>query len=68
MYVLHIASCFQSKSLESYDDYLREIFGSVTNTLLEASGACKQRSWDGVRAALAADRLLEGASSDEECA
>ena len=31
-------------------------------------GAYKQRSWDGVRAALAADHLLEGAGNDEECA
>ena len=71
MYVLRTAPCFQSKSLESYDSLCEMILGSVTNTLLEASGqygACKQRSWDGVRAALAADRLLGGAGNDEECA
>ena len=141
MYVLRSAPCFQSSTLESYDDCLREILGSVTNTHLEAGGsawtqatlpvrlgglgirsavevassaflasahssselvnailptsfrslpapfmdealscwsrghdlpppegtaACKQRSWDGVRAAFVADRLLEGAANDEE--
>ena len=32
----------------------------------EGTAACKQRSWDGVRAVFAADRLLEGAGNDEE--
>ena len=34
MYTLRTAPCFRSDVLESYDDCLREILGSVANTLL----------------------------------
>ena len=34
----------------------------------EGTVTCKQRSWDGVRAAFVADRLLEGAANNEESA
>ena len=35
MYTLSSAPCFKSPVLESYDDCLCEILGSVTNNLLE---------------------------------
>ena len=35
LYILRTAPCFRSVTLESYDDCLREILGTVTNNLLE---------------------------------
>ena len=32
----------------------------------EGAAACKQKAWDGLRAASAAERMLEGADNDEE--
>ena len=34
----------------------------------EGTATCKQRSWDGARAAFVADRLLERVANDEELA
>ena len=136
LYVLRTSPCFRSTTLQTYDDCLRGILGSVTNVHLgrsssawsqatlpvklgglgvrsavaflasaissselvnailppslksfssplvieaqsywsaghdhqvpEVAVACKQKAWDGLRAASTAERLLEGAENDEE--
>ena len=44
LYVLRTAPCFRSSTLETYDDCLREILSSVTNTCLEPGSSAWEQA------------------------
>ena len=44
LYVLRTAPCFRSTTLETYDDCLREILSSVTNTCLEPGSSAWEQA------------------------